>query len=200
MKNLYNSYTLKQKEIHERLDNFKNLKEKDYLEELIFCILTPQSNAKKCAIAAEEIIKLKQKNESNIKTILKSRTRFHNNKTKYVIEALSKWKDIQKLINSNKIPQQMREELIISVKGFGLKESSHFLRNIGKSNNKIAILDRHILKNLRALNIIKQDKIKSKKDYLEKEQQFIKFSKSINIPIDELDLLFWSNETGEIFK
>ena len=80
------------------------------------------------------------------------------------------------------------------VNGYGLKEASHFLRNIGKSNNKIAILDRHILRNL------KEDKIKNHKHYLEVEQKFLDYASSESIPPDELDLLWWSKENGEIFK
>ena len=68
------------------------------------------------------------------------------------------------------------------------------------SNNQIAILDRHILRNLKALNVIQEDKIKNKKHYFEIENAFLNFAIKINIPIDELDLLFWSKENGEIFK
>ena len=42
---------------------------------------------------------------------------------------------------------EIREWLVENVRGMGYKESSHFLRNIGLGEN-IAILDRHILKNL----------------------------------------------------
>ena len=42
--------------------------------------------------------------------------------------------------------------------------------------------------------------IKNKAHYLSIENKFISFSKEIKIPIDHLDLAFWSHETGEIFK
>ena len=32
------------------------------------------------------------------------------------------------------------------------------------------------------------------------EGKYLKFADKIKIPADELDLLFWSKETGEIFK
>jgi thermostable 8-oxoguanine DNA glycosylase len=35
---------------------------------------------------------------------------------------------------------------------------------------------------------------------LEIEKKFYDFSKKIKISMDELDLLFWSIETGEVFK
>jgi len=102
------------------------------------------------------------------------------------------------LNNSNII--ELRNLLTANIKGLGPKESSHFLRNIGKSDNKIAILDRHILKNLKELNIIKETTIKSPSHYLKIEKEFIKLSKKLKIPLDELDLLLWSKENGKIFK
>jgi N-glycosylase/DNA lyase len=84
--------------------------------------------------------------------------------------------------------------------GFGLKEASHFLRNIG-SEFDLAILDRHIIKNLLRYGVIDEiPKSLTKKQYLMIEERMKKFSKKIGIPLAELDLLFWSEETGEIFK
>ena len=82
----------------------------------------------------------------------------------------------------------------------GFKESSHFLRNIGASLD-YAILDRHILKNLNKLGVIEViPKNLSKNKYLKIENKMQEFAKKINIPISHLDLLFWYNEAGEIFK
>ena len=87
-----------------------------------------------------------------------------------------------------------------NVKGIGYKEASHFLRNIGLGKG-LAILDVHILKNLIRHGVIKAvPKSLSRSKYLESEQKVRKFSEKIKIPMDELDILFWSNETGEIFK
>lgn len=199
MKTLLRQYSKKRKEIISSLKKFKNLPKSKYMEELFFCILTPQSNAKKCWQAVEEIKLQDVLNKNKIAKILRRKTRFYNNKTKYILSALDNWENINSNLNRKNIPE-LRNWLAENVQGYGLKEASHFLRNIGKSKNKIAILDRHILKNLKKLKIIKNNKIKNKSDYLEKEKQFLKFSKTIKIPIDELDLLFWSKENGEIFK
>jgi N-glycosylase/DNA lyase len=86
-----------------------------------------------------------------------------------------------------------------NVKGLGWKEASHFLRNIGHRN--LAILDRHILRNLKRHGVIKSlPKTLTPKRYLVIEQKFMEFSSTIGITMDELDLLFWSRETGEILK
>ena len=186
-------------EIKKRLNSFKNLNEEQQFQEFMFCLLTPQSNAQRCWQAVLEITKLKQLNGSSISNILIKKTRFHNTKTKRILNAKQSFQKINpQLTNPN--TQQLREFLVNNVSGYGLKEASHFLRNIGLSNNKIAILDRHILKNLHKEGIIKEPKISSHKNYLEIEQSFLNYAKSINTPVDELDLLWWSQENGEIFK
>ena len=199
IKNLKNSYKSRGSEIRRRLQEFKNLSEDVYQKELMFCILTPQSNAQRCWEAVEQISNLEGFNKEKIREILKSKTRFHNNKTKYIMEAREAWNNTKSSIK-NEDTKGVRNWLADNVNGYGLKEASHFLRNIGKSENKLAILDRHILKNLKELKVIKDAIIKGRKDYLEKEQKFLNFAEKIGIPADELDLLFWSQENGQIFK
>jgi len=102
-------------------------------------------------------------------------------------------------LKKSKSGEELRLWLVNNVKGLGWKESSHFLRNIGYRN--LAILDRHILRNLKRLGVItKLLKTLNAKKYLQIEKKFKKFSKRIGISMDELDLLFWSMETGKIMK
>ena len=49
--------------------------------------------------------------------------------------------------------RDLRAWLVREVKGLGWKEASHFLRNIGFRD--LAILDRHILRNLRRHGVIR---------------------------------------------
>lgn len=193
------NYQEKKSAIKQRLKDFQNIPGENYFHELLFCLLTPGSKAQKCQEAIEFLKKEKQFSYKKVNAILRSRTRFHNNKTKRVLEAKENWKKIEAQLSNENIPE-LRNWLAENVNGLGLKEAGHFLRNIGKSNNQIAILDRHILKNLKKEAIISEEEIKSKNDYLKKEKQFLEFSKVSKIPIDELDLLWWSNENGEIFK
>ncbi|PIV55041.1 DNA lyase [Candidatus Desantisbacteria bacterium CG_4_10_14_0_8_um_filter_48_22] len=94
----------------------------------------------------------------------------------------------------------IRAWLVGNVKGMGYKEASHFLRNIGFGKD-IAILDRHILKNLKALGVISDipDTL-TEKIYLEIEGKMRDFAERTDIPLESLDLLFWSMQTGHIFK
>ena len=192
-------YISKKGKIRSRLECFKALDEKECFKEFLFCLLTPQSNAQKCWQAIEQISQLQKFEDKSIFDILRTKTRFHITKTKYILEAPKTWELIKSSLN-NQNRKELRNALAEAVKGYGLKEASHFLRNIGKSNNEIAILDRHILRNLKELNVISDDKIKNKKHYFEMEDDFIGFSKKIGIKIDALDLLFWSRENGETFK
>ena len=198
-KTLTKEYESKKAEIQNKLKEFKHLQEEAHFSEMLFCLLTPQSNAKRCWEAVIELRKKNTQKEEKIRKILKTKTRFHNNKSRYIVKAFKQWKTIVlQLDNPKRI--ELRNWLADNVSGFGLKEASHFLRNIGKSENQIAILDRHILRNLKELKIIKDEKIKNKKHYLDIEEKFLAFSSKMQIPIDELDLLFWGRENGEIFK
>ncbi len=189
----------KLKNIRARLDQFKSLSEKQKFQEFQFCLLTPQSNAQRCWQAVEEISKLPTLEHKKVLDILSKKTRFHHTKTKRILESEKIWKEIKPLLDA-KDALTLRNILAKKVNGYGLKEAAHFLRNIGLSNNKIAILDRHILKNLHELNLIPNAKIKSQKNYLEIEQIFISFADRMRISADELDLHWWSQENGEIFK
>lgn len=195
---LKKEYKKRKKEIQQRLKDFKN--QKDHFYELCFCLLTPQSNAFKCN---ECINVLKEKNfekkKIQIENILKKYTRFYNNKSKYLVRMKNDKAKLFADLNRIKEPKDKREYIIKNVKGLGLKEASHFLRNIGYTG--MAILDRHILRNLKKLDVINNiPQTLTKKKYLEIEEKFKDFANKIKIQVDELDLLFWSMETGKVFK
>lgn len=85
------------------------------------------------------------------------------------------------------------------IKGIGYKEASHYLRNIGYRG--YAILDKHILRTLHDCGVIESPNPPStKKKYLAVEEQMRNFAAELRINFDELDLLLWSNKTGEILK
>jgi N-glycosylase/DNA lyase len=93
-----------------------------------------------------------------------------------------------------------REWLVRNIKGLGYKEASHFLRNIG-FGDRIAILDRHILRNLVHFDVIQEIPTSmSRSGYMQIEQKMAEFAREIHIPLAHLDLLLWYKETGEIFK
>jgi N-glycosylase/DNA lyase len=199
IRKLKKAYEIKKNFIKSRLKDFSSLPKEKYFSEMLFCLLTPQSQAKKCWEAVEQLLILNELEHKKVNEILSTRTRFHHTKTKRILAAEKTFQKIIPLLsNENKF--ELRNKVCELVNGYGLKEASHFLRNIGHSNNQIAILDRHILRNLEKFKVIPQQKIKSRKDYLDMEQKFLSFAEKIDIPADELDLLWWSQENGEIFK
>ena len=189
--------------IKSRLEEFSAINGDDIFYEMCFCLLTPQSNGKRC----DEIVQvLREKDFMNKEFPLYShlkKTRFYKNKSKYLNLMKENYTLLKNKYALDKKFQDeaptLREQLVRNVKGFGYKEASHFLRNIGYRN--LAILDRHILKNLHACGVIQElPKSPTPKQYLEIEEKFKQFARKIKIPMDELDLLFWSMETGEVFK
>jgi N-glycosylase/DNA lyase len=197
---LKKEYAQRKNIIRKRLKDFSKINKEDYFYEACFCILTPQSSAKQCW---EAVLLLKENDflnkNINLLNYLSNKVRFHNNKSKYLLELKEKWPFILENLNEIKDIKELREFLVKNIKGYGYKEASHFLRNIGYRN--LAILDRHILRNLYELKIINNlPKILTNKKYFEIEQKFLSFSKNVDISIDELDLLFWSKETGKVFK
>ncbi len=149
--------------------------------------------------------------KATISKRLRGTVRFHNNKSAYLVAARKLFSasggggkngfglDVKSRLNKGDT-SKTREWLVKNIKGLGYKEASHFLRNIGLGRD-LAIIDRHILENLKRYKVI--DKVPtsiSKKSYVSIEEKMRAFSRRIKIPIEELDLLFWSRQTGYIFK
>jgi N-glycosylase/DNA lyase len=196
--------------IQKRLAEFRQVtqwKDEEVFAELCFCLLTPQSSAKVCweAITALKKQSLLLKGQPRELLPLLRSVRFSESKAKYIVEARNMFsKDgslqLKSQITSFYNPFELREWLVENVKGLGYKEASHFLRNIGLGEG-FAILDRHILRNLNQLGVIPEiPSTITKKRYLEIEEKLRRFATEIDIPMADLDLLFWSKETGWIFK
>lgn len=206
---LLSSYRKKRYQIKKKLKEFGDLyKSNDecIFKELCFCILTPQSKAIYCDEAVKELVRsglLLKGEKSDIKANLR-RVRFPNSKASYLIAARKAFKKRGRFDLKSKIDEgnifKTREWFVKNIKGLGYKEASHFLRNIGFGND-IAILDRHILRSLKRYGIIKKiPSLINRKIYLNVENKMRGFSLKIGIPLQELDLLFWSEQTGFIFK
>jgi len=194
-----------QEKIRSRLNEFDRLREKgndgEIFAELVFCILTPQSKAQSCWKTVETLLNknlLLKGNEDQISKMLK-RVRFRNRKAEYIVEARKHYPIRSKIKKFDDI-YSAREWLVQNVRGMGYKEASHFLRNIG-FGEELAILDRHILKNLKSLGVIEEiPRSLTKKKYFEIEKKMKKFSEKVEIPMSHLDLVLWYKETGEVFK
>ena len=198
-------------DINNRITEFESIirsgSDEDIMSELVFCIFTPQSKARKCW---ESVVDLKSNNilyEGNANSILPfiNNVRFKNRKSQYAADAINKFKNnnrftIKETLNSFSDTRELRNWFAENIRGYGYKEASHFLRNIGLGE-KLAILDRHILKNLVRINIIDEiPKNITKSKYIDIENKIEDLCKKIKIRMDFFDLVLWYSEAGEIFK
>lgn len=189
--------------IRRRLEEFASIPPERYFYELAYCLMTPQSTARNAAIVQRLLEDGDALHRSlPLVAILSGPDhyiRFHNTKARRIHEARDEYATIQAVIQSTDDAKSLRAQLVAGVKGLGWKEASHFLRNIGRRG--LAILDRHILKNLVHHGVIESlPGALTSHRYLTIERDFQHFANSIGIDMDELDLLFWSRETGEILK
>ena len=210
-KEIENIYKKMKPDFKKRLKEFKEIwkngSNEDIHLELSFCILTPQSKALN---AWKAITNLKENNliftgkADEIVEFLNI-VRFKNNKAKFLVELRKQMTRDGKIItkdffDSIKTVSEKREWIVKNIKGMSYKEAGHFLRNVG-FGQEVAILDRHILKNLVKLEVIDElPKTLTPKLYLEIEEKMKEYCKFVKIPMDEMDLLLWYKEAGTIFK
>lgn len=197
--------------IQTRLEHFREVGRGDdraLFEEMCFCILAIQSTARGSDAAvrglAEEGL-LWSGDRTAVATYLHHRTRFHNHKADYIVRARERFflqdsPTLKATLDRFPSSPEAREWLVRDVDGFGYKEASHFLRNVGRGED-FAILDRHILANLVHHRVIgRLPKSLTPRRYLAIEARAEAFADTLDISLGTLDLLLWSRETGEIFK
>ncbi len=211
---LVSFYRKFERDIKKRIADFRRVfEEKDgkaMLKELVFCLLTPQSKARICWNAVEKMDKLgllekySCDSEHRIRDCLYG-VRFAKVKSRRIAKILERFSD-ESLIDivSNWMKEMdvflMRDYLVKEINGFGYKEGSHFLRNIGVGLD-LAILDRHILSVLLEMGYIDSlPSCLSKKKYLEIESVVRRLAGELHLLVGELDLLLWAIRTGYVFK
>lgn len=171
------------------MQEFKQVRdEKETFRELCFCLLAANTSSHMASRVMDQVGDIIfTGSEQEIKDRLHElHCRFYNKRAEYIFHARN-------------IPIQFdREYLTENIKGFGYKESSHFLRNMGHSG--YAILDKHVLRAMQEFGIIKKIPSMNKKNYLVLEKKLQKFSKDLSIDMDELDFVLWSRKSGEILK
>lgn len=208
---LRESYKKKRPVIKSRLDEFKNIRNAagnpELFRELTFCILAAGTSARMAinsVTALSDILLYGDYNQ--IKASLKGYYRYPNLRAYHIVYTREYLKHdhnflIREVLNSFEDKMELRRYLALNknIMGIGFKEASHFLRNVGFGG--FAILDKHIVSIMFQLKLISKDVIPStQKLYLDMEAKLKKFSEDINISLDELDLLLWSQKTGEILK
>ena len=205
------SYASRKGIISARLDEFRqvhiNADDARIFEELAFCIFTAGASAKmglRSIDAVRDI--LLEGSLRRFRKRLEGVHRFPNYRPAYIIHTREYLRRehglrLRDILDSFQDPLERRDFFAGNrdIKGIGYKESSHFLRNIGYGG--YAILDKHILNTLSELGVIGSPKPPGTRDkYIAIENCLRQFSDEIDIPMDELDLLIWSEKTGEVLK
>jgi N-glycosylase/DNA lyase len=188
--------------IDDRIKEFEEAgksKQDKVFSELCFCLLTANFQAEKCIRIQNEMARGFEimPQEELAKELKKIGHRFWPQRAERIVEARECKTELCNLI-FKKSGQEMREWLVKNVKGLGMKEASHFLRNIGYKD--LAIIDFHIVDLLEREGLAKRPKTMTPKKYLEIEKILENFGKQIKLNLAELDLYLWYIETGKILK
>jgi len=195
LKELIKFYEIRKNEIRNFINTCSYNNDECLFGELCFCILTPQSRAKNCREVINKLKADKKLSTASLEELLgylKS-VRFPRVKAQRIVEAREKLPELKKIINSN--PEKLREWLLENINGLGLKESAHFMRNIGFKG--LPIIDVHIQNFLRKIGYYDNAGNLTKKRYLELEKSFLRLAKELKIPPEELDIAIWLYQSGE---
>lgn len=193
------------KVIDSRMSDFEELGKKssnELFKELCFCFMTANFSAhggiKIQNAVGDGFLTLSE--EELAKKLSELGHRFPNARAKYVVESRIHKDNLKQTLEEIEDELLTREWIVKNIKGLGMKESSHFLRNIGYKN--LAIIDFHIVDLLAKHNLIEKPKSKSltPKKYIEIENVLREISKRTNLNLGELDLYLWYEETGKILK
>ncbi len=188
--------------IDERLKDFASFKTKsedEWFSELCFCILAANSKQKTSAeiqaqLSHQGFKTLSQETLANLIKINKHR--FHNVKSKYIVEA-RQFSNVKSIL-ADKTETDARDWLVENIKGIGMKEASHFLRNTGSQN--LAIIDRHIMDILHEHKIITKPKSLKAETYKQIEKSCAEIASKLRVSLAKLDLMLWYLQTGEVLK
>lgn len=196
-------YIANKAKISARLDEFKKLRsasDEELFYEMCYCVLTAHGSARAGRGAQARLEKGRFWQEGDVGNCLDG-VRYRNNKKLFLLQNrkniiadtlnLRGFLTGDGVVVRDKVAEDSRY-----FKGLGMKAASQFLRNIGFSG--LAILDRHILKSLKNYGVIKEVPSSiTKKIYIEIEKKMQEFSKGIDVPMDALDILFWTEMSGE---
>jgi N-glycosylase/DNA lyase len=181
--------------------------------EMCFCLLTPQSSAMRglkavCKLESEDLL-INGDMKDVEKVLSAGGVRFADSKARYIlrnrhvfIERSSR--PVSEALGFNRLSlRAVRKRVREGVLGFGFKEATHFLRNLGISlESGMAILDRHIQRALVRFGYLEEvpRNLSRERNYARCEMAMQEMSKDSGIHMDELDLLLWANRTGMILK
>ena len=193
--------------VENRIAEFLEVYEKDtyaWFEELTYCLLTAYSSAERGQVCVDALCDcgalMHGSLEEVVETLRCQGHRFADRRAEYIVEARRLAAKLKQTIQGFSKTSDARRWLVENVKGLGWKESSHFLRNVGYFD--VAILDRHIVSNMREHGLIQDDGKKglTKRRYLEYERLLEYVAERVDMTLGEMDLYLWYRKTGKVLK
>ncbi|RMF36439.1 MAG: DNA lyase [Chlorobiota bacterium] len=190
--------------IERRLEEFKAPKSThDIFYEFCYCICTPQSKARNAWQVVEKLRAAQFYEQGFDPTPVFANPahyiRFHRTKARRLLALRTQFGAIGAALAQQSTSQELRRWIAQNVAGFGLKEASHVLRNLGRFD--VAIVDRHILRNLVRYGVLaRAEQPRTEAQYRIIERAFVNFARTCGIELQALDLLLWAIETGEVLK
>lgn len=182
--------------VQERMKELSN--NPDWFSELCFCITTANYTSEGGIRIQKAVPDFSIYDETQIEAVLRRHGyRFPRIRARYLFEA-RKHKGALESLRGMADSATRRDWLAENVKGLGMKEASHFLRNVGYYD--VAVIDRHILGVLAEHNVIIRPKALSPKKYLEIEGVLRKLADATGTSLGELDFYLWHMKTGKILK
>jgi len=187
--------------IESRIKDFEkinSLGEKKWFDELCFCLLTANFSAKGSIKIQENIGDgFRTLNEPSLaKRLAELGHRYPNARANYIVLARQHLGSLKKKVTGFENGRTARVWLQ-EIKGLGMKEASHFLRNVGYKD--VSILDKHILNLLFENHLINSIKMTPKR-YVEIEKIMDKLSEKFSLDHARLDLYLWYLKTGQVLK
>ncbi|MGY0288144.1 MAG: N-glycosylase/DNA lyase [Candidatus Methanodesulfokora washburnensis] len=171
-----------------------------WMKEMTFCLLAANYSAVTAYRIAELLFSsnlLFRGSKEDIRDMLIREGYRFPNRSAYIVNAREIIDEIRSVVpDLNDF--KARDYLVSRVKGFGMKESSHFLRNTGRKN--LAIVDRHIIRVSVEYGLIDHVRSLTRRRYLEIEEKLREVANRLEITLAELDLYLWYTKTGFVFR
>ncbi|MDT7905012.1 MAG: N-glycosylase/DNA lyase [Sulfolobales archaeon] len=188
----------------ERVEEFKlnNIADEDvWFRELVLCVLTANSSFVSAYKVLGYVMEEFDKGTYSFEQVLEERGyRFYELKAKYLKNLVKYRGRIKSWIKplADRSQALAREVLANEIYGIGMKEASHFLRNVGYFD--LAIVDKHVMRFSINSGLVRPFKTLTRSRYLEIERKLKELAHQLGMPVGILDLFIWHIETDTVLK
>ncbi len=190
--------------VEERLREFERIGrsgERAWMRELAFCLLAANFSgvaAYEMAVGLDESSLLWEGEEGEIEAFLRrAGHRFPAARAGFIVGARERIGWVRRVIP--RLPSgEARDVLRREIRGIGMKEASHFLRNVGRRD--LAILDRHVLSLMEEYGVARRPRSLTRRRYLELEGALRGVVEAAGMSMAEADLYLWYMRKGFVFR